>query len=463
MAHGNRSPAAAGLIVVALLLGGCGEKSAPTARRPSPATGAVVASRASGPPAGRPSSSGETALAGELGREMRRAGRASGAYVYDVSAGRALFAAAPDIARTPASVEKLYTSVAALERLGPSARFDTTVLGRGSRSADGVWHGDLYLRGGGDPTFGSPAFNAVYTEGQGALITTLVSELTGRDGLRRVTGGVYADESLFDSRRGGPTTGYAADEFDLGGELSALSYNHGTVVDGARRARGRGRPGPKAALAPGASAVLRFVEGLRGAHVSARATQAAVATPADATVLARVSSPALPEVLSLMNRPSDDFYAEMLVKQLGVRTFGVGSLPAGARAISGVLSQLGVHARVTDGSGLSRADATTPREVTQTLVATARTPLFADLRDSLAVVGRSGTLATRMRHTPAAGRCQAKTGTLVAVSTLAGYCLNRHGHLLAFSFLLSGQSSTLAHRLQDDMTITLARDDPARP
>ncbi|MCA1690616.1 MAG: D-alanyl-D-alanine carboxypeptidase, partial [Actinobacteria bacterium] len=90
-----------------------------------------------------------------MAAEMGKAGPSAGALVIDLVTGRELFAARPDTPRAPASVEKLYTTAAALARFGPDARLRTTVAGVGSPDDRGTWHGDLFLRGGGDPTFGS--------------------------------------------------------------------------------------------------------------------------------------------------------------------------------------------------------------------------------------------------------------------------------------------------------------------
>src|SRR3982750_4845833 len=92
------------------------------------------------------------ALQGKLAREMRRAGAHGGAYVEDLDAGRTLFAAREDVPRPPASVEKLYTTSTALLRLGPDSTLATEVLASTAPGADGVLPGDLWLRGGGDPT-----------------------------------------------------------------------------------------------------------------------------------------------------------------------------------------------------------------------------------------------------------------------------------------------------------------------
>lgn len=78
------------------------------------------------------------------------------------------------------------------------------------------------------------------------------------------------------------------------------------------------------------------------------------------------------------------------------------------------------------------------------------------LREHLAVAGRTGTLALRMRHTAAAGRCHGKTGTLTDVSNLAGYCRAANGHTIVFAIFTDGISVTAAHVFQDHMAITIA-------
>src|ERR1700759_5129091 len=98
------------------------------------------------------------ALQSDLAHQLAIAGSHSSAYVYDISAKQALYSARPTTMRPPASVEKLYTATAALQRLGPNAHLSTTVYGVGQLGAGGVWEGNLYLHGGGDPTFGDSAF-----------------------------------------------------------------------------------------------------------------------------------------------------------------------------------------------------------------------------------------------------------------------------------------------------------------
>jgi D-alanyl-D-alanine carboxypeptidase/D-alanyl-D-alanine-endopeptidase (penicillin-binding protein 4) len=196
---------------------------------------------------------------------------------------------------------------------------------------------------------------------------------------------------------------------------------------------------------------------LKNAGVSIRGPSGAATTPAGATQLAHVSSPTVEQLLGLMLPPSDNFFAETLLKDLGAAAGGAGTTAAGAAVVSQTISGLlAIHPHVVDGSGLSEADRTSTYQVADLLVALAPTPTGAILRNSLAIAGHTGTLANRMRGTAASGRCQGKTGTLTGYSNLVGYCQAVNGHLLAFAFFNDGISTTLAHVIQDHMTITLA-------
>ena len=87
--------------------------------------------------------------------------------VKDLTTGTTLYSRKPNVGRPPASVEKLYTSLAVLTMLGPNARLRTDVLGTGQMGPGRVWHGNLYLRGDGDPTFGDGYFNRLDEDGYG--------------------------------------------------------------------------------------------------------------------------------------------------------------------------------------------------------------------------------------------------------------------------------------------------------
>ena len=385
-------------------------------------------------------------LQADLSHQLALAGPADGAYVYDLTTKQALFSERASTLRPPASVEKLYTATTALERMGATARLSTTVYGSGKLAPGGVWEGNLYLRGGGDPTFGSSAFIHSHYDGIGASVSTLVTQLVRTDGIHRVTGSIYGDESWFDSLRGEPSSNYAPDPF-LEGTLSGLAFN-------------RGESGSTSLLvphAPAAYAAHELLADLKSDGASIAGHSAAATTPAGATQLAQVQSPTVTQLLGLMLPPSDNFFAETLVKDLGALYGGAGTTSAGAAVVRSTAgSVLGIHPQVVDGSGLSEADKTSPYQVADLLVELAATPIGPVLRDSMAVAGETGTLSERMRNTGAAGRCQGKTGTLTGVSNLVGYCNAADGHTLVFAIFTDGIPTETAHVFQDHMTITVA-------
>jgi D-alanyl-D-alanine carboxypeptidase/D-alanyl-D-alanine-endopeptidase (penicillin-binding protein 4) len=156
------------------------------------------------------------------------------------------------------------------------------------------------------------------------------------------------------------------------------------------------------------------------------------------------------------NRPSDNYMAETLLKALGADFGGAGTTADGAAVASGDAAEHGAAPTIVDGSGLSRLNRTTPRDVVELLAGMDSSELAEPMLISLSVAGKSGTLAQRMRGTAAAGRCRAKTGTLNGISNLAGICRSRSGARTAFAFLMSGTTWT-AHRLQNKMAAALAR------
>jgi D-alanyl-D-alanine carboxypeptidase/D-alanyl-D-alanine-endopeptidase (penicillin-binding protein 4) len=372
---------------------------------------------------------------------FNKAGTDSGALVYDLTANQTLFALRSRVGRAPASVEKLYTTVSLLSELGLNARLKTTVVGEGHLGPRGVWHGNLYVVGGGDPTFGDGAFNRTWEQGYGPTANDLVQQLV-HDGIRRVTGWVIGDAALFDDLRGGPATAYGPDIPDFGGQLAGLTYDHGSTFK---------------KLNPGAFAAKELALTMHGAHIGARPLNRTLPTPAGTVPLASVESPPLSVMLKLMDVPSDDFFAEMLTKQLGVRFGSAGSIQAGAQVISQVIDSFGVHPKIVDGSGLSRSDASSPGQVVALLRTMWNTPIGHVLQASLPVVGVSGTVQRIAPHTVAQGRCVAKTGTLNFVTNLAGYCTARDHHVLAFALMIDGPSNWAAIQLLNQMVPAIAR------
>jgi len=378
----------------------------------------------------------EPRLRAQLSALHQKLGSRAGALVVDLDSGRTIFRHRATVALSPASNEKLFTTAAALLKFGPAGTLQTTVVPAvGSTVDEDGSVEDLYLVGGGDPSLNDVALRA------------LAADIVAR-GVLIVRGGILADESLFDTRRGSYDSAYAPDG-DLGGWLGALTWAHG-------------RPDAKAG--PAMEAAQRLHALLKAQDVTFGRRPRVQALPrADRGLVAPLATAASPPMATLAattNQPSDNFYAEMLVKGLGARFGTAGTTPAGIAVMRSVLTS--VKARPTamvDGSGLSRADKASATQIVQLLrTMDHQEP---DLRtawtSSLAVVGRSGTLAYRMRGTAAQGRCQGKTGTLRGVSALSGYCTTTGGRRLAFAFVENGVYAPGAKRVEDRMLPRIAQ------
>jgi D-alanyl-D-alanine carboxypeptidase/D-alanyl-D-alanine-endopeptidase (penicillin-binding protein 4) len=386
----------------------------------------------------------EAIMVKRLARYMRAAGPYSGAYVADVSGDqpRAIFRWRQTTPRILASNAKLFTTSAALARFGVEGTLGTEVLATGDLDTYGVFHGSLYLRGGGDPTFGSRRF-AKRSYGGGATVEDLAA-LLGDAGIDRVTGRIYGDESAFDSLRGGPDSGYGVSPWV--GPLSGLSYNRGLFTESGRGYQAN----------PPAFAAARLDQALEATGVGVRLKPRAGVTPENARVLASVESPPMERLIKLTNKSSDNFFAEMLLKDLAHQAGGVGTTAAGARIAAAHARALGARPTLVDGSGLARGNRASPLGIVRLLSAIYRSDDLDPFVGSLAIAGSDGTLFDRMRRGPAHRHCVGKTGTLSNVSALSGYCEALSGDNYAYSILMNGVYPTGARRLQDRMLQAIA-------
>jgi len=385
----------------------------------------------------------QTALRRDLAAAMRSAGPASGAYVAEAAEGRTFFADRSSTPRILASNTKLFVTATALARLGTEATLPTSVLAIDEPDGKGVLRGHLHLRGGGDPTFGSRGF-ARRAYGRATGIEDLAARVS-RAGIESVSGRVVGDESLFDRLRGTPATGFRS-AGDIGGPLTALSYNRGLANEF----------GSAFQVNPAAFAAARLTAALEARGVNVRGAPSAGPTPARATVLATVQSPSMARLAQLTNKPSDNLLAELLAKRLSPRGSTGGSTAGGVAVMERFARRLGSRARLTDGSGLDRGNQASPRAMVRLLRELRARDEFAAFRDSLPVAGRDGTLRDRMRRGAARGRCRAKTGTLRDVSALSGYCQTRRGGTLVFSIIMNRTSPGGARNVQDRMANLMA-------
>jgi D-alanyl-D-alanine carboxypeptidase/D-alanyl-D-alanine-endopeptidase (penicillin-binding protein 4) len=354
---------------------------------------------------------------------------ASGAVAVDLATGRVLFARHADLPLAPASNEKLTVAFTALRELGDTYRFRTEIFGRGYQDGS-VWHGDVFLKGFGDPTL---------TSLQLERLATQIAEL----GITRIDGRVYGDESWFDAQR--TALGWKASYFiNECPPLSAL------IVD-------RGWYDRHTARQPALAAAGKLKLLLRKHGVASGVVGLGTA-PGDAYALAQVESEPLPAVIAEMDRESDNFTAEMLLKEIGAETGDAGTTAAGAAVVQRDLAAAGVPlagVRIVDGSGLSIGDRLTARTLAALLVIVwndldLRNPFWA----SLPVAGINGTLDKRLRKPPARGAVRAKTGTTDRASALSGYVGDRY----VFAVMQNGSpvSAWSARKAQDRFATALA-------
>ncbi|HEY7196205.1 MAG TPA: D-alanyl-D-alanine carboxypeptidase/D-alanyl-D-alanine-endopeptidase [Gaiellaceae bacterium] len=319
------------------------------------------------------------------------------AFVANLSTGKLVYARGSKRALRPASNEKLLVALTALDRFGPGSRITTPVIGMGTRQGP-TWRGSLFLKGYGDPTL-------TYADLKG-----LARKIRG-SGIRRITGYVLGDESFFDKRRTAPgwKPSFYKEECP---PLSALIVS-------------RAKVGGYTTSYPALSAAQRFKKALKAAGVAIPHKARVGVAPKDGTILARSLSPGLAYIVQSMDRQSDNYYAEALLKRLGRIERGKGSTGAGARVVRNELAKRGIPLagiRIADGSGLSSLDRVTARTVVGLLRSAwkdsrIRKAFFA----SLPRAGIDGTLKDRMERPPARGFLRAKTGTTNNASALSGY------------------------------------------
>ena len=354
----------------------------------------------------------------------------SGAVALDLATGEVLFAQNGTRSLAPASNAKLPLTYAATVRLGPAFRISTDVLGDGGQDGT-TWDGSLVLKGNGDPTLSRADLRALALQVREA-------------GIRAVTGDVVGDESSYDARR--MVAGWKASFFiQESPPISAL------VVD-------RGRVGRFITRTPALASTTAFRDALRAAGVAVAGTVRLGRVEDWLQPLASVSSPTLAAMLRFMDRESDNFTAEMLLKQLGLAELDRGTSAAGATVVMQTLAEAGLPmtgVRIVDGSGLSQLDRLTTNALGGLLkIAWADPAVRPALLAALPVAGVNGTLEHRLSKPPARGRVLAKTGTTDSASSLSGYVSDRY----AFAVMQNGHplSYWWARRAQDRFAQVLA-------
>jgi D-alanyl-D-alanine carboxypeptidase/D-alanyl-D-alanine-endopeptidase (penicillin-binding protein 4) len=442
------------------------------------------------------------ALATDLGSIVRAHTRGGqwGVIVVSVTRGDTLYSEQPDLLLKPASTMKLMTTAMALEKFGPEHTFKTEVLADGNVNG-GVVAGNLYLRGGGDPTL-----SLRFWQGESPM-DALARQVVAA-GIRQVNGDIVADESAFQKERipvgwknsylmssyaapvsalslnenlvwivARPEKGKAVVELDppstaipvtsnvrvvggRGGRISAHRTANGITVNGSIGATSGPRRYSLVVQEPPVFAAGALDASLRKAGVGIAGGVRPGVTPNDAAAVAEVRSLPLANIVSYMNRESINHFAELLYRSASSDKARPASSEAALETLRDILaSKAGTRredVRVADGSGLSEADSITARAMVQLLAYAHRAPWGSVFHASMPVAGESELLQRRMRSTPAHGNLHAKTGTTNTVASLAGYVTALNGEVLAFAFTYNGRDRWNARTTMDRMGPTLA-------
>ncbi|HTL34170.1 MAG TPA: D-alanyl-D-alanine carboxypeptidase/D-alanyl-D-alanine-endopeptidase [Kofleriaceae bacterium] len=438
-----------------------------------------------------------------------------GVAIVDLSTGAELYTHDATTGMSLASNAKLLTSVAALGTLGGGFRWRTAVLvdDKALDETTGIVDGDLYVRGRGDPTLGI------------ADLRALATEVAAR-GVRQIKGKLVIDDTYFDADVEAP---HFADqpkeraafrapiasfgvsrssvivnvigepggtakvwlEPDAGDSIKLTKTEVTSVSVGRTRIKIdiKPRKGSKTGeLDIEVTGTIRFADGhwytkkridnptqFAGevfkaalAEQGVKFTKKAIATgaiPVNAKILTAHDSAPLAQVIREMNKSSDNYYAETVLKTLGAETRATPA-PAtwadGHAAVQTYLATMGLPPgsyRADNGSGLFDATTVSAKQMVTLLQgAHADYRIGGDLVASLPVGGEDGTLAKRWRNRAGAGRVRAKTGTLEKVATLAGYVAVDSNHVIAFAILVNeiptGQKGP-ARAMADDMVDAL--------
>ena len=343
--------------------------------------------------------------------------------VVAVETGEVIYAKNAHKLHHPASTTKLFTAATALAKLGSNYQFQTTLYTDESTETQAI--GNIYFKGSADPVLQS---NDIVK-----LCDTLV-----QTGIKSIHGDIVVDETYFDTVREGP--GWMWDDKPL--RISALSI---------RNVEPDAKTGSRT-IACGH--LLKTILMQKGINIGGQVTTGKV--PSDARSIAKHLSPPLADIIKLMNKPSDNWIAEMLFKAIGAEVKGEpGTWKKGRETVDEflgeIMKELPAH-RFVDGSGLSRYNLLNAELLTKLLIYMYHNfELMPEYMASLPIAGVDGTLKNRMQGMYAEKVLRAKTGTLSGVSALSGYTKTADGEVFAFGILISHYvgSATTARGIQD--------------
>jgi D-alanyl-D-alanine carboxypeptidase/D-alanyl-D-alanine-endopeptidase (penicillin-binding protein 4) len=412
--------------------------------------------------------------------------------ISDYSTGKPVQIASsnPDMSLVPASVMKVLTTAAALEILGEGTVFHT-LLQYDGKIEDRILKGNLYIKGGGDPTFGSQVTFDRWEK--------VIHDL----GIDSISGNVIGDPTVFSHFTIPSTWTWGELLLPYCAPASGLSYSGNVFkAKGSKSKKGKFKPGaddiqpqipglemendvteieegpsetflqgdptalslsiqgsiekgnaifPYSGVIPNPALVVanEFRNQLISSGIPIGG-QAFNIENADSSILSMIQkdrkdigssySPSVAILVALTNLYSNNLFAEHLSKQIGLSKYHSGYTESGCKAVLEFWKSKGIDTEgmfLYDGCGVSRYDGITSRQLTDILFYMTTSPAFSTFYNSLPLAGVSGTLTRYMKGTKAAGNLRAKTGSISRVKSYAGYVRTVSGKRLVFSILVN--------------------------
>ncbi len=427
-----------------------------------------------------------------------------GVYVRSMDTGRVIYDHNGDHLLTPASCMKVLVTSAALDLLGPDYKMTTSLYATANPGQNGVLNGDLVLVGQGDST--------LRTEHLQQMVAKLKQM-----GIRSIKGNIVGDDTWFDGAPLGTGCCYDDEPYYYSAQVSGLNLNENFVnvyihpgakvgapavvevnpitcymtikndcitgaIGSANTADSTRLHGKNVIYATGSIPLntkgdanleqisvddptifvcTTFKELLQKNGIKVMGQPVRGTKPKQAILLATHDSPPLSEVVHILNKPSNNFMAECLLKTVGKAT-GKGTFDAGIEAETLWLQKIGADMReinIADASGLSRRNSISPRNLVTVLTYMYHTKNYDTLANSFPIAGVDSHLKNRMLNTPAVNNVKAKTGYVSRVCSLSGYVKTLAGENLAVSIVQNNHMCSLdeANVIQDIIFVALSK------
>jgi serine-type D-Ala-D-Ala carboxypeptidase/endopeptidase (penicillin-binding protein 4) len=437
-----------------------------------------------------------------------------GVLIQSLETGEYFYKRNADKLLLPASSLKIFTTAAGLILLGPEYRFTTNIYKRGSIDGS-ILKGDIVIQGRGDPTISGRFYGddmmTVYNLWADSLINLGIDEIDGN---------IIGDDSEFDDRGLGEGWSWDDESYWYSAQSSAISFNDNcvdisvAVSKDKKSAKINVEPFTKYVIVTNqvmvvpkdsttnidvyrergtnlitisgtikensdtvktfctvnnptqyAMVILKSILERRGIIIKGSPMVVEdLPRPVDykqTELLFTNYSPPLREIIKVVNKNSQNFYAEQILKTIGLEAGHFGTTENGIEVELDIFKDMGINTdgmNIVDGSGLSRLDFVTPRNFNSLLNYMYKSKYYIPFYNSLPIAGVDGTLGTRLKNTKAEGKIRAKTGYLTAVRSLCGYALTGDNEPVSFSIIVNNFNVPvkLAENLQDLVCLRLS-------